>query len=92
MSGIFSLREVRTEQLANINEGLSLDIPGLLYGYFGGGENVLATNVSTIDRLDFSTETIASPVIPAKLSSAKNSLTGSSTRIRGRLSSKSGST
>jgi len=42
------------------------------YGYFGGGS--APPNVSTIDRLDFSTETIQYPVIDAKLTQERLSL------------------
>ena len=53
MAGIFGLREVRTEQITKII-GNRLE-----YGYFGGG--YAPGYVCTIDRLDFSNETIAAP-------------------------------
>jgi hypothetical protein len=57
MSGIFSLQEVRTEQIKNVSQGLELSLPGREYGYYGGGWNG-TTNFSTIDRIDFSNETV----------------------------------
>jgi hypothetical protein len=48
MSGIFSLQEVRTEQIKNVSQGLELSLPGREFGYFGGG--YAPGNVCTIDR------------------------------------------
>ena len=53
MAGIFGLREVRTEQITKIT-GNRLD-----YGYFAGG--LAPSRVCTIDRLDFSNDTVSAP-------------------------------
>ena len=88
MAGIFSLQEVRTEQLANIDSGLALNIPGLLYGYFGGGNVVTpavptptTTRYSTINRIDFTTETVTTPT--PKLSTVRVFLSGTSSNSYG---------
>jgi len=53
MAGIFGLREVRTEQITKITGNRRE------FGYFAGG--VAPPQVCTIDRLDFSNETVAAP-------------------------------
>jgi hypothetical protein len=53
MAGIFGLREVRTEQITKITGNRRE------YGYFAGG--FAPGSVCTIDRLDFSNETVAAP-------------------------------
>jgi hypothetical protein len=52
MAGIFGLREVRTEQITKITGNRQQ------YGYFAGGSSPV---VNTIDRLDFSNETVSTP-------------------------------
>ena len=62
---IFSLNEVRTEQIKNIaNNNFESWPESAAYGYFGGGLTtppVTQTIVCTIDRLDFSNETTSAP-------------------------------
>ena len=68
---IFSLNEVRTEQIKNIaNDNFESWPESATYGYFGGGE--APPQVTTVDRIDFSNET-TSPVT-ATLSQARASL------------------
>jgi hypothetical protein len=55
MSGVFGLREVRTEQLDLTWE------ESANYGYFGGGATPGSNYYCTIDRIDFSTETVSAP-------------------------------
>ena len=58
MAGVFGLRDVRTEQIVRTwNESNN-------YGYFGGGYGRC-----TIDRLDFSSETVSLPT--SQLTQAK---------------------
>ena len=57
---IFSLKEVRTEQIKNINDNNFESWPeSATYGYFGGGRS--PSPVATIDRIDFSNETTSAP-------------------------------
>ena len=57
---IFSLNEVRTEQVKNIaNDNFESWPESATYGYFGGG--ITPPIVNTIDRLDFSNETTSVP-------------------------------
>jgi len=57
---IFSLNEVRTEQVKNIaNDNFESWPESATYGYFGGG--YAPPRVATIDRLDFSNETTSAP-------------------------------
>ena len=66
---IFSLNEVKIEQVRNVSEGnFKYWSESGLYGYYGGGY-VPPALISTIDRLDFSTETVTTP--SPKLSAAK---------------------
>ena len=61
---IFSLKEVRTEQIKNINDNNFESWPeSATYGYFGGGAYPpLNPNYDvTIDRIDFSNETTSAP-------------------------------
>ena len=56
MAGIFGLRDVRTDQLIKT----TVETVGTRqYGYFGGGFAV--PYVCTIERLDFSNETVSAP-------------------------------
>jgi hypothetical protein len=58
---IFSLNEVRTEQVKNIaNDNFESWPESATYGYFGGGY-APPIMVCTIDRLDFSNETTSLP-------------------------------
>ena len=55
---IFSLNEVRTEQIKNIaNDNFESWPESATYGYFAGGEPAVAT----VDRIDFSNETTSAP-------------------------------
>ena len=55
---IFSLNEVRTEQIKNIaNDNFESWPESATYGYFGGGFSA----ISTVDRIDFSNETTSAP-------------------------------
>jgi len=55
MAGVFGLKKVYNKQrLRTWNESNN-------YGYFGGGYFTPATYVCTIDRLDFSSETVSLP-------------------------------
>ena len=57
---IFSLNEVRTEQIKNVaNDNFESWPESATYGYFGGGAGI--TYVATIDRIDFSNETTSAP-------------------------------
>ena len=61
---IFSLNEVRTEQIKNIaNDNFESWPESATYGYFGGGDNApgFPGGVNTVDRLDFSNETFSAP-------------------------------
>jgi hypothetical protein len=61
---IFSLNEVRTEQIKNIaNDNFESWPESATYGYFGGGYSLAEspTDVNTIDRIDFSNETTSAP-------------------------------
>ena len=55
MSGVFGLGEVRTEQIDRTW------LESANYGYFAGGINPTPNEVCTIDRLDFSSETVSLP-------------------------------
>ncbi len=81
--GVFGLKKVYKKQVQNIDEGLSLNIPGLLYGYYAGAGNGNTSPpfFSTIDRLDFSTETVTTPT--PKLSTAKGEASGVSNNSYG---------
>jgi len=69
---IFSLNEVKIEQVKNIKDGNFASWPESgIYGYFGGGATPV-TRFCTIDRLDFSTETVSVPT--PKLSQARSTL------------------
>ena len=55
MAGVFGLSDFRVEQLeGNIEESAN-------YGYCGGGDISGPTIVNTIDRIDFSNETVSLP-------------------------------
>ena len=57
---IFSLNEVRTEQIKNIaNDNFESWPESATYGYFCGGE--APPQVTTVDRIDFSNETTSAP-------------------------------
>ena len=60
---IFSLNEVRTEQIKNIaNDNFESWPESATYGYFGGGAAPGSPgNRSTIDRIDFFNETLSLP-------------------------------
>jgi len=60
---IFSLNEVRTEQIKNIaNDNFESWPESATYGYFGGGyAPSVPGRVCTIDRIDFSSETTSAP-------------------------------
>ena len=63
---IFSLNEVRTEQIKNIaNNNFESWPESATHGYFGGGYDTPTTpttiRICTIDRLDFFTETVSAP-------------------------------
>jgi hypothetical protein len=81
MSGIFGLKKVYKKQVLNVNEGLNLNLPEYFsYGYFGGGD--APGNVCTIDRLDFSNETVSNP--PASsLTQARQALAATSSSSYG---------
>ena len=70
--GVFGLKKVYKKQHQNVKDRnfASWSESGL-YGYYGGGF-VSPTHRSTIDRLDFSTETVTTP--SPKLSAAKERL------------------
>ena len=68
---IFSLKEVRTEQIKNINDNNFESWPeSATYGYFGGGG--IPSSVATIDRIDFFSETII--ILTDKLSQRRTVL------------------
>ena len=57
---IFSLNEVRTEQVKNIaNDNFESWPESATYGYFGGGDD--GTDLSTINRLDYQVEVVSDP-------------------------------
>ena len=61
---IFSLNEVRTEQIKNIaNDNFESWPESATYGYFAGGINpaVSPSYVATVDRIDFLNETASLP-------------------------------
>ena len=59
---IFSLNEVRTEQIKNIeNDNFDSWPENALYGYYGGGQNNPSVNIDTVERIDFSNETFTLP-------------------------------
>ena len=69
---VFGLNRVYEQQVRNVeNRNFASWPEGGLYGYFGGG-TTSSVNFSTIDRLDFSTETVTTP--GPKLSQARASL------------------
>ena len=56
---IFSLNEVRTEQIKNIaNDNFESWPESATYGYFGGADT---PSIASIDRIDFSNETTSAP-------------------------------
>ena len=67
---VFGLSYVYDKQVENVDKRnfASWSESGL-YGYYGGGQ---PTFISTIDRLDFSTETVSVPT--PKLSAVKGQL------------------
>ena len=78
---IFSLNEVRTEQVKNIaNDNFESWPESATYGYFGGGDD--GTDLSTINRLDYQVEVVSDPgnskisVSARNLSSVQTSLYG----------------
>jgi len=66
---VFGLNEVYDLQKDNATD-LDLNIPGLTRGYLGGGEG--PSSVCTIDRIDFSTETVSAN--PGQLTQARRHL------------------
>ena len=70
---VFGLSYVYDKQVENVDKRnfASWSESGL-YGYYGGGLIPTPAAVSTIDRLDFSTETVTTP--SPKLSAAKGGL------------------
>ena len=63
---IFSLNEVRTEQIKNIaNDNFESWPESATYGYFAGGDNHSPSpapiSSCTVERLDFSSETTSVP-------------------------------
>ena len=61
---IFSLNEVRTEQIKNIaNDNFESWPESATYGYFGGGSNAPGSNTetTTVDRIDLFSETTSAP-------------------------------
>ena len=59
---IFSLNEVRTEQIKNIaNDNFESWPESATYGYFGGGFAFPGGQVNTVDRLDLFTEATSVP-------------------------------
>ena len=76
-TGIFSLRKVYIKQNQNIDNRNFVSWPeSATYGYFGGGYVPPALYYSTIDRLDFSNETVSVPT--PKLSIARRQLAATS--------------
>ena len=70
MAGIFGLRDVRAEQI--VKTTVETTVGTRQYGYFAGGE---VTGVScTIDRLDFSNETVDVPGTLGQLTDARGRL------------------
>ncbi len=70
---VFSLEESRVLQVKNISENNFKYWPeSATYGYFAGGGTSPTVYVSTIDRLDFSNETVSTPT--PKLSSGRSGL------------------
>jgi hypothetical protein len=58
---IFSLNEVRTEQIKNVaNDNFESWPESATYGYFGGGY-APPVFIDTVDRIDFSNETTSAP-------------------------------
>ena len=58
---IFSLNEVRTEQIKNVaNDNFESWPESATYGYFGGGGTPVPS-LATVDRIDFSNETTSAP-------------------------------
>ena len=83
--GVFGLKKVYKRQLENLDNNNFLSWPeSATTGYFGGGNappTVSPVSVSTIDRLDFSTETVSVPT--PKLSQARNDLSATSSSSYG---------
>jgi len=81
---IFSLNEVRTEQIKNIaNDNFESWPESATYGYFGGGmeSNPPGGIPGKVEKLDFSTETCSLP--SNKLSKARRSLAAVSSNSYG---------
>ena len=69
--GVFSLKKVYKRQIENLDNNNFASWPeSATTGYYGGGFTTIS--VCTIDRLDFSTETVSVPT--PKLSQARRSL------------------
>jgi hypothetical protein len=67
--------ELRTTPTPKISRIASFMVRGAqsnFYGYMGGGGIPTTPSLSTIERLDFTTEVVAIPVIPAKLLEARS--------------------
>ena len=64
-------------QLSRAGSGIA-GVSGSDYGYFAGGRDPGAATqrVCTIDRIDFSSETVAAPPVGNQLTEARNSLEG----------------
>jgi hypothetical protein len=59
--GVFSLNRVYKKQFQNVNDGNFESWPeSATYGYFGGGQDSPGF-LNTIDRIDFSSETLSLP-------------------------------
>jgi hypothetical protein len=78
---VFGLNRVYEQQVRNVeNRNFASWPEGGLYGYFGGG-TTSSVNFSTIDRLDFSTETVTTP--GPKLSASKDGIAATSSSSYG---------
>ena len=76
---IFSLNEIRTEQIKNIaNDNFESWPESATYGYFAGGLDPAGSPiyVDTVDRIDFSNETTSLPGndLPSGRMAFRNSL------------------
>ena len=80
--GVFGLKKVYKKQYQNVKDRnfASWSESGL-YGYYGGGFIPTPARVSTIDRLDFSNETVTTP--SPKLSQSKSYLAATSSSSYG---------
>ena len=77
--GVFALKKVYKKQYENVvNKNFASWPESATYGYFGGGETPAA--ISTINRLDFSNETLSNPV---NLPSARHALAATSSSSYG---------